>query len=227
MTEAGQIKLGDLNVSKIAKRGLLHTRAGTPYYASPEVWRGQPYDSKSDIWSLGCVLYEAAALHPPFLGNNMKELCQKIVLGKYIELPNRYSCELNLMISSLLQLDPKLRPSCSKCLSILLVDIMRMPSIAKRIDDELVAIAYHQALLSGEMLRTILLPQTLRVLGKQLPKPNYTILLKQSSNSQKEQKEVQEPIKANIVQNSNEQPIKPKLEDDIILNLPLLPASRP
>lgn len=221
MTDAGQIKLGDLNVSKIAKRGLLYTQAGTPYYASPEVWRGQPYDNKSDIWSLGCVLYEAAALHPPFLGGNMKELCQKIVLGKYVELPNRYSCELSLMISSLLQLDPRLRPSCGKCLSVWLVDIMRMPAITKRIDDELVAIAYHQALLSGEILRTILLPQTLRVLGKQLPKSNYTIaLLKESSNSQKEQKEIQEPI-------SNEQPIKPKLEDDIILNLPLLPASKP
>jgi NIMA (never in mitosis gene a)-related kinase len=55
-------KLGDLNVSKVAKKGLLYTQTGTPYYASPEVWKDLPYDSKSDIWSLGCVLYEMITL---------------------------------------------------------------------------------------------------------------------------------------------------------------------
>ena len=59
-------KLGDLNVSKVAKKGLSYTQTGTPYYASPEVWKDMPYDSKSDIWSLGCVIYEMATLHPPF-----------------------------------------------------------------------------------------------------------------------------------------------------------------
>jgi len=52
----GSCKLGDMNVSKVAKQGMLHTQTGTPYYASPEVWRDQPYDLKSDIWSLGCVV---------------------------------------------------------------------------------------------------------------------------------------------------------------------------
>lgn len=55
-----------MNVSKIAKKGLLSTQTGTPYYASPEVWKDRPYDNKSDIWSLGCVLYEMATLLPPF-----------------------------------------------------------------------------------------------------------------------------------------------------------------
>lgn len=59
-------KLGDLNVSKIAKMGMLYTQTGTPYYASPEVWRDKPYDFKSDIWSLGCVLYEICCLKTPF-----------------------------------------------------------------------------------------------------------------------------------------------------------------
>jgi len=57
----GMVKLGDMNVSKIARNGLLLTQTGTPYYASPEVWRDLPYDYKSDIWSLGCILYEIIA----------------------------------------------------------------------------------------------------------------------------------------------------------------------
>ena len=57
LNKDGSAKLGDMNVSKIAKNGLLYTQTGTPYYASPEVWKDKPYDSKSDIWSLGCVIY--------------------------------------------------------------------------------------------------------------------------------------------------------------------------
>lgn len=53
---------------------MLYTQTGTPYYASPEVWKDKPYNSKSDIWSLGCVLYEICALHPPFMGKDMSGL---------------------------------------------------------------------------------------------------------------------------------------------------------
>lgn len=55
----GVYKLGDLNVSKVNhdKNKLCYTQTGTPYYASPEVWRDEPYDLKSDVWSFGCVIY--------------------------------------------------------------------------------------------------------------------------------------------------------------------------
>ena len=49
----GNYKLGDLNVSKLMKKTLAYTQTGTPYYASPEVWKDQPYELKSDIWSIG------------------------------------------------------------------------------------------------------------------------------------------------------------------------------
>ena len=39
LSKDGTAKLGDLNVSKVAKKGLLYTQTGTPYYASPEVWK--------------------------------------------------------------------------------------------------------------------------------------------------------------------------------------------
>lgn len=59
-----KVKLGDFNVSKLAKKGLVYTQTGTPYYASPEVWEDKPYDLKADIWSLGCVIYEVCTLKP-------------------------------------------------------------------------------------------------------------------------------------------------------------------
>ena len=71
----GNIKLGDFNVSKVCQgEGLMFTQTGTPYYASPEIWKDKPYDSKSDIWSLGWVLYEMTTLSPPFRAKDMKTL---------------------------------------------------------------------------------------------------------------------------------------------------------
>jgi len=77
----GVLKLGDLNVSKVVKMGLVYTQTGTPYYASPEVWADKPYDYKSDIWSVGCVMYELSALKPPFRGNNLEQLYASVKKG--------------------------------------------------------------------------------------------------------------------------------------------------
>jgi NIMA (never in mitosis gene a)-related kinase len=77
----GVIKLGDLNVSKIAKMGLATTQTGTPYYASPEVWADKPYDYKSDIWSVACVMYELCTLLPPFRANSLEQLSKNVRKG--------------------------------------------------------------------------------------------------------------------------------------------------
>ena len=87
LNSKGEIKLGDFNVSKVAKRGMLYTQTGTPYYASPEVWKDEPYDVKSDIWSLGCVLYEMITLHPPFRADDMQGLFKKVLRGHYPRIP--------------------------------------------------------------------------------------------------------------------------------------------
>ncbi len=101
-----------MNVSKVAKKGLLYTQTGTPYYASPEVWKDQPYDSKSDIWSLGCVLYESVTLRPPFRADDMAGLYKKVIKGLYPKIPTHFSVDLNNTVKALMVVQPQLRPSC-------------------------------------------------------------------------------------------------------------------
>ena len=120
----GKSKLGDLNVSKVAKKGLLYTQTGTPYYASPEVWKDQPYDSKSDIWSLGCVIYEMTTLKPPFRANDMNGLYKKVIKGAYPEIPKKYTEDLSQAIQKLLSVEAKLRPTCAQ--------ILNMPQVQRR-----------------------------------------------------------------------------------------------
>ncbi|CAG9333616.1 unnamed protein product [Blepharisma stoltei] len=122
----GSVKLGDMNVSKVAKQGMMNTQTGTPYYASPEVWKDAPYDIKSDIWSLGCVIYEAITLKPPFQAEDMQGLYKKVIKGDYHPIPRGFSQDLANVISQLIQVDPKLRPSCSQ--------ILMMPAVTRRVN---------------------------------------------------------------------------------------------
>ena len=102
LNKNGTAKLGDMNVSKVAKKGLLYTQTGTPYYASPEVWRDQPYDLKSDIWSLGCVLYESITLKPPFRADDMAGLYKKVLKGVYPRIPTHFSESLSKVCKELM-----------------------------------------------------------------------------------------------------------------------------
>lgn len=103
-----------MNVSKIAKVGIMQTQTGTPYYCPPEVWNDKPYSSKCDIWSLGCVIYELTALKPPFLAKNMNDLFNKVQKGAYPAIPKHFSPELAKVISKCLNVNPVLRPSADE-----------------------------------------------------------------------------------------------------------------
>ena len=113
----GTCKLGDLNVSKVVKMGMLRTQTGTPYYASPEVWNDSPYSYKSDLWSIGIVVYELCALRPPFKGKNMDDLYKNVCRGRYDSInPTVYSKDLADVVKMLLQVDAKKRPNCEEFL---------------------------------------------------------------------------------------------------------------
>lgn len=107
----GTLKLGDLNVSKLAKFSLVKTQIGTPYYMSPEIWNQQPYGERSDMWALGCVMYEMAALRPPFRGRNVEELAKRVQAGYFPRIPAHYSKELESTIALLLRKSPQQRPT--------------------------------------------------------------------------------------------------------------------
>ena len=109
-------KLGDMNVSKVIKEKVLTTQTGTPYYASPEVWRDEPYSYKSDLWSIGCVIYEMCALEPPFNGKDLDELFENVCKGKLKRINTRYSEDLWNMILMLLQNDVEKRVNCDEFL---------------------------------------------------------------------------------------------------------------
>jgi len=67
-----KIKVGDLGVAKLLSQtqNMAFTVVGTPYYLSPELCEEKPYNHKSDIWSLGCVLYELCTYRHPFDAKN-------------------------------------------------------------------------------------------------------------------------------------------------------------
>ena len=165
----GTAKIGDLNVSKVAQKGLGYTQTGTPYYASPEVWNENPYDNKSDIWSLGCVTYEMLTLHPPFRAKNMEELYNRVIKGQFKKIGNKYSDDMNEIIVYLLKVNPRDRPNCD--------EILRHPLIKKRLEFFQAQAGENESMMDntdeGVLLRTIRIPKNIIFLSDNLPEKNY------------------------------------------------------
>lgn len=115
ITADGSLKLGDLGLGRSLSSQTLeaYSRVGTPLYMSPEVLKSEGYDWKSDVWSLGCIVYELMALRSPFKSDEEKmslyDLFQTINKGQYPPLPERYSAELRALVDTMLLLDPNQR----------------------------------------------------------------------------------------------------------------------
>ncbi|MBZ3886681.1 Serine/threonine-protein kinase Nek11 [Sciurus carolinensis] len=94
------LKIGDFGVSRLLMGScdLATTLTGTPHYMSPEALKHQGYDTKSDIWSLACILYEMCCMDHAFTGSNFLAIVLKIVEGNTPSLPERYPRELNTIM---------------------------------------------------------------------------------------------------------------------------------
>ncbi|NXA26163.1 NEK5 kinase, partial [Ibidorhyncha struthersii] len=125
-------KLGDFGIARQLNSTMefAHTCVGTPYYLSPEICENRPYNNKTDIWSLGCVLYELCTLKHPviltvlfllfsfikFEGNSLHQLVLKICRGRFHPVSPNYSYDLRILISQLFKISPRDRPSINSIL---------------------------------------------------------------------------------------------------------------
>lgn len=105
------LKIGDMNVSTLPNQGPANLIIGTPPYVAPEIWRQQPYTTNSDIFSLGCSIYEYATLLLPFNGKTIDDLKTQILTHKAAKLPSKFSSDLQTILTKCFTKIPELRPS--------------------------------------------------------------------------------------------------------------------
>jgi len=113
------IKLGDFGIARVLSetKSKAKTVVGTPYYLSPEIIQSKPYSFKSDIWSLGVLLYEMCALQPPFNAQSLHQLARKIIVGSYADVPPHFSKDITNLLSAQLNVNPDKRPNVNQILS--------------------------------------------------------------------------------------------------------------
>uniref|UniRef100_A0A8B9Q0L3 non-specific serine/threonine protein kinase n=1 Tax=Apteryx owenii TaxID=8824 RepID=A0A8B9Q0L3_APTOW len=128
LTKDGTVQLGDFGIARVLNSTveLARTCIGTPYYLSPEICQNKPYNNKSDIWALGCVLYEMCTLKHAFEAGNMKNLVLKIISGSFPPVSMHYSYDLRNLLSQLFKMNPRDRPSVNS--------ILEKNFIAKRVE---------------------------------------------------------------------------------------------
>uniref|UniRef100_A0A914CMP9 non-specific serine/threonine protein kinase n=1 Tax=Acrobeloides nanus TaxID=290746 RepID=A0A914CMP9_9BILA len=113
------VKLGDFGISKqmLTTGRMLSTMIGTPNYLSPEICEGRKYDGKSDIWSLGCVLFELVELRRAFDGESFASIVRKITTGNHAGISKRVSPEMIELINAILSIREASRPNTKEILT--------------------------------------------------------------------------------------------------------------
>jgi len=135
LTEKGIVKFGNFYSGNLLKNTFdinNNSLFENSYYTAPELFviKGNiPYSFKSDIWSLGVLLYRMTCLKFPFNANNAPALGLFIFNGKYKSIPDIYSNELKELIDKMLCVDVKKRPDIK--------EILKMDILKKYIKDDL------------------------------------------------------------------------------------------
>ena len=112
LTKSLEVKIGDLGVARMLQNTqYASTFIGTPLYLSPEICEEKPYNEKSDVWALGCILYEMASFKHPFNAKNQPALFLKILNGKFEPLPPKVPSDIKKMVDKLLEKNYFKRPS--------------------------------------------------------------------------------------------------------------------
>jgi NIMA (never in mitosis gene a)-related kinase len=113
----GSVKLADFGIARVLAAGsMAHTWIGTPTYLAPEVWNGETYGWKADVWSLGCLLYELCMKRAPFEGQCVAAICTKVLRGRFAPISGPYSPDIGRLVARMLVRSPRDRPSAAELL---------------------------------------------------------------------------------------------------------------
>jgi len=170
------VKLGDFGLSRELsdQSKFAYSHVGTPYYMSPEQIEETKYNEKSDIWSLGCFLYELTTFHPPFEAKNQIMLAMRIKSGKVEKINKRYSEELWRVITWMLTVNSNERPSSE--------DLLNIPEVCVRLREKRIKDTLYKLKMFEEKLN----------LKDKEQKDKESNLIEREKNIEKKEKELKE-----------------------------------